>query len=94
MIPLRNIRMEVIHPVSSLMLSHQMNFKLHELENIKPNKSSGYDGISAKIIKIIAEDISKPLTHIFNLSFSSGTIPVSLKVMKKTGLKITDQYQF
>ncbi len=50
-----------------------------ELENMKSNKSSGYDGINAKIIKIIAKEISKPLTHIFNLSFSSG-IPDNLKV--------------
>ncbi len=51
-----------------------------ELENMKTNKSSGYDGINAKIIKIIAKEISKPLTHIFNLSFSSGIIPDNLKV--------------
>jgi hypothetical protein len=30
------------------------------------NKSSGYDDISTKIIKHIAKDILKPLTHIFN----------------------------
>ena len=51
-----------------------------ELENMKSNKSSGYDGINAKILKIIAMEISKPLTHIFNLSFSSGSIPDNLKV--------------
>ena len=51
-----------------------------ELENMKSNKSSGYDGINAKIIKIIAKEISKPLTHIFNLSFSYGIIPDNLKV--------------
>jgi hypothetical protein len=47
---------------------------------MKSNKSSGYDGINAKIIKIIAKEISKPLTHIFNLSFLSGIIPDNLKV--------------
>jgi sarcosine oxidase/L-pipecolate oxidase len=51
-----------------------------ELENMKSNKSSGYDSINAKIIKIIAKEISKPLTHIFNLSFSYGIIPDNLKV--------------
>ena len=47
---------------------------------MKSNKSSGYDGINAKIIKIIAREFSKPLTHIFNLSFLSGIIPDNLKV--------------
>jgi hypothetical protein len=39
-----------------------------ELENMKPNKSSGYDGINTKIIKLSAKEISKPLTsNIYNL---------------------------
>ncbi len=37
-----------------------------EMKNMKANKSLGYDGISTKIIQIIAEEISNPLlyTHI------------------------------
>ena len=57
------------------------------------------------IIKVVVKEISKPLTHIFNLSFSFGIIPDKLKialitqflkVIKKTctGLKTTDQYLF
>ena len=80
--------------------SYQSNFFLNaitehelelELENMKLNKSSGYDGINANITKITAKEISKPLTHIFNLSFSTGIIPD--KAMKKIDLKITDLYQ-
>ena len=52
-----------------------------ELDNIKANKSPGYDSISAKIIKITAKDIFKPLAHIFNLSFSSGTIPEKIALI-------------
>jgi hypothetical protein len=44
------------------------------------NKSSGYDDINSNITKITAEEISKPLTHIFNLLFLSGIIPDNLKV--------------
>lgn len=66
---------------SSLFLNpiteHELEF---EIKSMKANKSFGYDGISSKIIKIIAEEISKPLVHIFNLTFSIGTIPDSLKV--------------
>ena len=37
-----------------------------ELESIKLNKSCGYDGINANIIKVVAKEVSEPLTHIFN----------------------------
>ena len=43
------------------------------------NKSFGYDGISAKILKKVAKEISKPPTHIFNLTFLNGNIPDKLK---------------
>ena len=74
-----------------------------ELGNMKLNTSSGFDDVNTKIIKKIAKEISKPLTHIFNLSFSTGIVPDKLKislitpifkVMKKTSLKITNQYRF
>ena len=51
-----------------------------ELENVKPNKSSGYDGINTKIIKLSAKEISKPLSHIFNLTFTTGIIPDYLRI--------------
>ena len=64
-----------------------------------------YDDISAKIVKHIAKDISKSLTHIFNLTFLHGVIPEDLKkalvklhqflkVGMKLELKTTDQYLF
>jgi hypothetical protein len=50
------------------------------LKNTNSNKSCGYDGISTNVLKIIAKEISKPLTHIFNLTFSNGIIPDKLKI--------------
>ena len=47
----------------------------NKIANMKPNKSSGCDDINTKIIEKIAKEISKPLAHIFNLSFLSGIIP-------------------
>ena len=62
---------------------------------MKANKSFGYDGISSKIIKIIAEEISKPLVHIFNLTFSIGTIPDSLNVALVTPIfKSNDEKKY
>ena len=43
-------------------------------------KSPGYDGVSSQIIKNIANEISEPLAHIFNLTFLSGIIPDNLKI--------------
>lgn len=48
--------------------------------SLKNSKASGYDGIVTKILKCCANVISKPLTHIINLSFSEGIFPDGLKV--------------
>jgi len=46
------------------------------------NSSSGHDLIDVKIIKAMQYEIVKPLVHIFNLSFTQGKIPDSLKIAK------------
>ena len=46
----------------------------YELQiEINNTKSAGHDDISAKMIKIISEEIIKPLTYIYNLSFETGS---------------------
>jgi Notch-like protein len=54
-----------------------------EVENIikslKPKNSSGYDGISTKLLKISSSFISSPLTHICNKSISLGIFPDHMK---------------
>ena len=44
--------------------------------------SSGYDGLSNKIIKTIKNEISKPLTLIINQMITSGIFPDYLKIAK------------
>ena len=52
-----------------------------ELKIMNINKSPGYDDINiTKTIVSCAKQISKPLTHICNLSFLSGIIPDKLKI--------------
>jgi len=46
--------------------------------SFKSNKSPGADDISPKILREISIDISRLLAHIFNLSFTFGTVPDSL----------------
>ena len=54
-----------------------------------------HDDISTKIIKHIAKDISKPLTHIFNLTFLHGVIPEDLKKALVTPIfKNSDETRF
>ena len=42
----------------------------------------GWDEISAKIIKQCTDYLLIPLTHVFNMSFTSGVFPAELKVAK------------
>jgi len=48
----------------------------------KNNKSLGIDNIGPKILKEVCSYIANPLTYIFNLSFSAGVVPDSLKLAK------------
>ena len=46
------------------------------IKNMCSNKSPGYDEINNKILKLSAKEISKLLTHIFNLSFESSFLKI------------------
>ena len=52
----------------------------NEITNLNPNKSPGFDGYSAKILKNIYQSISKPLTHIYNQTFIMGIVPDQMKI--------------
>ena len=49
------------------------------IKSLKSKNSSGYDGISTKLIKICSAFSSSPLVHICNKSLSSGIFPDPLK---------------
>ena len=51
----------------------------NEISSLNPNKSPGYDSLSVKIIQKVGNEISEPLSHIFNLTFINGNIPDNLK---------------
>ena len=55
--------------------------------SLKTNRSAGYDDISYNVVKNCFRelcDLCDPLLHIFNLSYSSGIFPDSLKIGKVT----------
>ena len=55
-----------------------------QLENafasLKSNKSSGYDDISANVVKRVSDEIFVILKHIFNISLRNGVFPDKLKI--------------
>ena len=50
------------------------------IKKIKPKKSKDNNGISTEFIHFIAEELSIPLTHIFNISIHHAVFPNVLKV--------------
>jgi hypothetical protein len=49
------------------------------LKSLKSKNSSGYDGISSRILKYCIDEISKALGHIFNASLKQGIYPERMK---------------
>ena len=73
-----------LHYLMQSFKNHFQNINLKsistkEIENIikslKPKNSSGYDGLSTKLIKIISPFTGSPLAHICNKSLFSGIFP-------------------
>ena len=52
------------------------------ISNFPPKSSSGCDGISSKLLKVIAPVIIKPLTLLINQVLNTGTFPDKLKIAK------------
>ena len=50
-----------------------------KIKKMKDNKSSGVDGIPPKLLQEIVEQISTPLTKVFNLSLEKGIVPSEWK---------------
>ena len=66
-----------------------------ELLKLDPTKSTGIDDLSPKVIRQIAPLIKKPLTSIFNKSFTTSIIPDKLKISLVTPVyKNEDQCLF
>ena len=59
-----------------------------ELKNafasLKTNKSSGYDDISAAVVKRVSDEIFVILKHIFNISLAKGVFPDKIKIARVT----------
>ena len=50
-----------------------------KINNMKENKSSGVDGLSPKIMKETVEQISTPLSDVFNMLLLEGIVHLQCK---------------
>ena len=54
------------------------------VKTLKTGTSCGFDNIHVSVVKYVVPFISCPITHIFNLSLQTGSVPFNLKVAKVT----------
>ncbi len=55
---------------------------LNLAKKLKSKLSSGQDNISNKLLKDTIDNILEPMTHIINLSISTGIVPKKMKIAK------------
>ena len=60
------------------------NFVERELARMQPNKSTGLDGIGARLLRIASHIVAAPLQHIYNLSIRTGVFPSRWKEARVT----------
>ena len=49
------------------------------VRNFKSNSTSWHDGLSPDILRTVAHNLFKPLSHVINWSFNTGIMPVHSK---------------
>lgn len=54
---------------------------MRAIQSLKNKNSTGYDGISTKVVKFVSGDIALHLCHLINLCISTGVFPDSLKTV-------------
>ena len=59
-------------------------YTIKAIENLENKNSSGYNGISNKLLKSIKCSVRKPLTIIINQMITKGIFPDAFKVSKVT----------
>jgi len=71
------------HFSSSLRLELSTTEKIIKItKGFHSNKAAGYDNIPMSIIQNSIETLSRPLSHLINLSFITGTVPHQLKISR------------
>ena len=58
------------------------------ISSLDSNKSTGTNSLPTKILKLLKNDISTQLFDVFNISFSAGVFPSTLKIAKVVPIHI------
>ena len=67
----------------SMFLAPTNRYEIEKLISNLPNKnSSGYDLINNRLLKLIKDEIAKPLEIIFNQSIACGIFPDKMKLVE------------
>ena len=75
------------------------NDTLKLIQSLKSKTSTGHDGISVRLLKIIAPGIAHPITIILNQTLKTGIFPNNLKIAKiiplhkKESTELVDNYR-
>lgn len=74
---------KVKQPPNSFFLTPVTEFEIENIiNNLKQSNSTDIFELNTKVVKLVADYISVPLTHILNICFEEGIFPNSLKVSK------------
>ena len=76
-IPMRTVRMFKFEYVSKIFVEKQ-------IKKFRRKKATGADELPTSMLKDCASIISKPLSHIINISINTGTVPIIWKTARIT----------
>lgn len=83
------------NPSSMFLKAVDENEIIDVVRKCKNKTSTDYNDVDMKTVKWVIDGISKPLTHIFNLSFQTGQFPDQMKIAKVIPLyKTGDKHHF
>ena len=77
-VPVPTIATSYISEINTLVFNEDEVYSA--LSQLDPNKATGIDKISPRVLKHCASSLTRPLCHLFNLSLSTGVIPQEWKV--------------
>lgn len=87
-------RIQIPYEVNSIFMQPTIAEDIYKIiQNLKDTKSTGYDGISTSILKLVLVKLSHILSYILNLCITNGAFPEMLKLtIIKPLFKKADRY--
>ena len=96
-VPIQTLYTKVTPTIDSIDITQETVKKY--IETLNPQKATGPDGISPRLLKLAGQSVTAPLTVIFNQSFHEASVPSTWKCAciktahKKEALPIERDYR-